>query len=585
MEFDKKTIFAFILIGVILIFIQTDFYQKHFIPTRESKSTEPSEKPSRSEPVELLESPIFEQSNMPNPGTGQYRQLQGEGESVMVETNLYRSEVSTQGASLRSWVFKQYFLADKITPIELVGEQGYGNLALLVPTEGDTLDTSPLVFSVNKERIIVDEKHPADSLEFVLGLSNGVDVKKTFVFYHNRYDIKLRVQFSNLDKVIDGYSYFVSWRSGLQGTEPDFDQDMSKAHAYAYQGDVENYDAGSKFEPKDWDHQTDWVAIRTKYFTVSVIPRDTKAQAVRFSAETKNIGQKVPWKKYQFDLQMPYEGAPIAVNDFTVYLGPLDYDLLKSYEANLEDMMDLGGSIFRPFGKLILWCFEGLHKIIPNYGFVIVIFSFVIKIVLYPLTKKSLQSMKEMQTVQPLMQEINEKYKNDPQKKQQEIMNLYKEHGINPLGGCLPMILQLPLLYALFQVFQSTIQLRQAEFIWWIKDLSRPDTVALLPFTIPLYGNTLNILPIFMGITMFIQQKMSMKDPKQKALVYIMPIFFTLLFNSFPSGLNLYYALFNVLSIAQEKLIPYHPKTPGELKEKKTQKRRIKHDYRGRYYK
>lgn len=585
MEFDKKTIFAFILIGLILIFIQTDFYQKHFVPAPQKKNIEPPEKSLTSEPATISEEQGPKQSITPNDTSNPYKTLKGKGETVVIENNLYRAEFSTQGTSLRSWVLKKYFLTDKLTPIELVGDQDQGNLSLLIPTKNDTLDTSPLVFSVNKKQIQLNLQHPIDSLVFVLNLDDMREIRKTYVFYHNCYDIKLKVEFKNFDTVIDGYSYFVTWRTGLRWTEPDLDQDMSKAYAYAYQGDVEKYDAGSKFDPKDWDHPTDWVAIRTKYFTISVIPRDAKAQAVKFFSEKKNLGEKILWKKYKFDFQMPYESRASAINEFTVYMGPLDYDLLKSYNANLEDMMDWGWRIFRPFGKFILWCFIGLHNLVPNYGFVIIIFSILIKIVLYPLTKKSYQSMKEMQALQPSMQEINEKYKNDPQKKQQEIMSLYKEHGINPLGGCMPMLLQMPLLIALFQVFQSTIQLRQAEFIWWINDLSRPDTIATLPLTLPLYGNTLNILPIFMGVTMFIQQKMSMKDPKQKALVYIMPIFFTLLFNSFPSGLNLYYALFNVLSIAQEKLIPYRPKTPAELKEKKTQKRRIKYDYRGRYYK
>jgi len=483
-------------------------------------------------------------------------------------------------------MLKEYFLVDG-RQVELVGEPGLGNFAALIPTHDDTLDTGPLVFNASRKRISLNEKHPVDSVEFVLVLDGARELRKTYTFFHDRYDIRLLLELRNLDNLLEGYSYALGWRSGLRATEPDLDQDMSKAFAYAYQGDVEQYDAGSKFDPKEWDHPTDWVAIRTKYFVLAVLPESAKAQGVKFYSEKKNLGQgnKEPWKKYGFDLQMPLENKPSIGDNFTIYLGPLSYDLLTSYEAKLEDMMDLGGSIFRPFGKFILWCFVGLRKFIPNYGFVIVVFSILIKIVLYPLTKKSYQSMKEMQTLQPLMQEINEKHKNDPQKKQQEIMSLYKEHGINPLGGCLPMLLQLPLLYALFQVFQSTIQLRQAEFIWWIKDLSRPDTVAHLPFSIPLYGDTLNILPLFMGVTMFIQQKMSIKDPKQKAMVYIMPVFFTLLFNSFPSGLNLYYALFNVFSIAQEKLIPYHPKKPEELKQSKVQKKRIKHDYRGRYYK
>ena len=164
--------------------------------------------------------------------------------------------------------------------------------------------------------------------------------------------------------------------------------------------------------------------------------------------------------------------------------------------------------------------------------------------------------MQRMQTLQPRMTELKEKYGKDPQRMNKETMKLYKESGVNPLSGCLPTLLQMPLLWAIFIVFRNTIELRDAAFIWWIKDLSAPDTIFQLPFTIPFYGDLVNILPIFMGVTMFIQQKMTMKDPKQKAMVYFMPIFLTLIFNSFPSGLNLYYALFNLFSIIQQKWTP-----------------------------
>ncbi|RMF65180.1 MAG: membrane protein insertase YidC [Calditrichaeota bacterium] len=401
----------------------------------------------------------------------------------------------------------------------------------------------------------------------------------------------MRLELENLDRMVRGYAYFLSWRTGLRGTEPDFTDDMRNAKAYAYQGDAESFDAGKKFNPGEWDNPTKWVAIRTKYFAVAVIPKDKEGQAVRFRGEEVDIGEKAAWKKYGFDLEMPFEANRERVEDnFTIYFGPLDYDIVKAYGVGLENMMSFGWAIFRPFGKMILWSFNALYKIIPNYGWVIVIFSILIKLLLFPLTRKSYQSMKEMQRLQPLMQEINEKYKDDPQKKQQEIMNLYRAHGVNPLGGCIPMLLQWPLLIALFNVFRTTIQLRGAPFILWIHDLSRPDTIAHLPFSLPLYGDTVNVLPLFMGVTMFVQQKMTMKDPKQKAMVYFMPLFFTLLFNRFPSGLNLYYALFNLFSIIQEKVVPYHPPTEEELKERakkatKAKPRRLKHDYRGRYYK
>jgi YidC/Oxa1 family membrane protein insertase len=164
--------------------------------------------------------------------------------------------------------------------------------------------------------------------------------------------------------------------------------------------------------------------------------------------------------------------------------------------------------------------------------------------------------MKEMSKIQPLILELKEKYKGDPQRLNKATMELYKEHGVNPLGGCIPLLLQLPLLAALFIVFRSTIQLRGASFIpGWIDDLSRPDTLFTLPFSLPLYGNQFNLLPILMTVATIIQSKMTMQDPKQKSMIYIMPIVMLFFFNTFPSGLNLYYTLFNVWTILQQIFI------------------------------
>jgi len=600
MEFDKKTIVAFLIIGLILIVLQTDFYQERFLPQSKSLPTEeqpagtnmPTESPSRTQEKSsaVISSQIRETTpEVPESKYGALLARSATSEEITVETSLYTAVFSTRGASIKSFLLKKYLLEDG-SYVELIGGDGQGNLGVLLPTEEDTLDTSSFLFSANKKKVTLSERKQSDVLEFVLNLDDYRQIKKTFTFYQDRYDISMKIDLRNVGDLIDGSYYYLTWRSGVESTEPDLKADMQNAKAYALQGDnKEDFNVDERFEQKQLgSYPTDWVAIKTKYFTVAVIPQGVKGQGVRFIGEqVEKPNEEEPWKKYGFDLKMPFNERQSKTDNYTLYMGPLDYDIIKSYGFELEQIIDLGPSIFRPFGKFILWSFRWLHSFIPNYGWVIVIFSILIKLMLFPLTKKSYKSMKEMQALQPIMQELNEKYKDNAQKKQQEVMKLYKEYGVNPLGGCIPMVLQMPLLIALFNVFRSTIELRGASFIWWITDLARPDTVAILPFTIPLYGNTLNILPLFMGVTMFIQQKISMKDPKQKAMVYFMPLFLTLLFNSFPSGLNLYYALFNILSIMQEKLIPYKIRTPEEMKahkaaQKKTKKKRRKYDYRGR---
>jgi YidC/Oxa1 family membrane protein insertase len=213
--------------------------------------------------------------------------------------------------------------------------------------------------------------------------------------------------------------------------------------------------------------------------------------------------------------------------------------------------------VVRPIAEyLLLPLFKFLHLFIPNYGFVIIVFSLIIKIVLYPLTRKSFQSMKKMQLLQPKITELKEKLKDDPQKMNKETMKLYQTYGVNPAGGCLPILLQMPIFIALWGLFQAAIDLRQQPFIFWINDLSAPDLIYDLGFKLPLAGiQEISGLAILMGVTTFFQQKMSIKDPKQQALVYMMPIMLTILFMTFPSGLNLYYFMFNVFSIAQQYYI------------------------------
>ncbi|MBD3290139.1 membrane protein insertase YidC, partial [candidate division KSB1 bacterium] len=299
----------------------------------------------------------------------------------------------------------------------------------------------------------------------------------------------------------------------------------------------------------------DWVAIRTKYFASIIFPDTEDDISARLSGATESFGDEKVDKTFKafLEMRMPYSSRDSEIRNFQVYLGPLDYYLVKQYDDGFDEIMGYGPAIIRPFAKLTIRVFRFLHGFIPNYGVVLIVFSILVKIVVYPLTRKSYVAMREMQKLQPLMTEMREKYKNDPQRLNKEMMALYKEHGVNPLSGCLPTLLQMPLLWAIFLVFRNTIQLRQAEFIWWINDLSSPDTI-LLPFSMPLIGNELHIIPLLMGATMFIQQRMTMKDPKQKAMVYFMPIFLTFIFYNFPSGLNLYYTLFNLFSMLQQKL-------------------------------
>ena len=209
--------------------------------------------------------------------------------------------------------------------VQLVGADGRGNLSIELPTREDTLDTSPFIFAVSKSSIKLTDRKPTDYLEFTLELGNGQQIRKRFTFYQDRYDLTMDVQLRGLQNEVEGFSYFVGWKTGLESTEPDLADDMTYAQAYAFQGGLESFDVNDDFDQNAWDNPTDWAAVRTKYFSVATIPKDSRADAIIFRGEEINVGEKAKWKRFEFDLQMPFRSDMAETKHaFTVYLGPLE---------------------------------------------------------------------------------------------------------------------------------------------------------------------------------------------------------------------------------------------------------------------
>jgi YidC/Oxa1 family membrane protein insertase len=236
-----------------------------------------------------------------------------------------------------------------------------------------------------------------------------------------------------------------------------------------------------------------------------------------------------------------------------LFFGPKQSDVLKSLGVNADQVIDFGW--FHWIAVPLIWALNMMNKVTHNYGIDIIILTIIIKIIFYPLTVKSSTSMKKMQKLQPKIMKLKEKYANDKTKLNQEMMGLYKTEGVNPMGGCLPMVIQIPVFFALYQALSGAIELRHAHFLWWINDLSAPED--LFTFTVAGYALPIRILPLIMGITQVIQQKMTptTADPMQEKIMLLMPIVFTVMFWGFSSGLVLYWLVNNVISIAQQYYI------------------------------
>ncbi len=560
MNLDKKTIIAFLLIGLVFLFVQSPVYQKLFFPESYKKQIEArqirgvtpdslDERPSQSPPLQ--------EEIAAAPADSLQVKERAEAEIperfITVDSDLYTARFSTRGGTLVSWTLKQYKKSgDEL--VSMLPAQSAGSLGLEFYTrDEDTLNTAGYAFS-SEAGDTISLAEGDGTLRFTRQFDGERRISKIFTFKNGRYDFNLEVALENMGSLVADKSYQIALPNGLESTEERLGEDMYYAKAAIAAAGRVNKIGKTKGVLEKESGSIDWVAVRTKYFTYAVMPQTAKAEyATILGKEFARSGYaKEKWKKFAVTLGMPLTRENHR-DRFTIFIGPMKDELLKSYDVGLEKLMDLGAKIIQPFSVAILWTFKKLHTLIPNYGIVLIIFALLIKIITAPLTQKSTKSMKKMQAMAPRMNELKEKYAKDPQKLNEETMKIYKEEGINPMGGCLPILVQMPLLWALYIVFRSTISLRQEGFFWWIKDLSGPDTIFTLPFSLPMYGNSVNVLPILMGLTMILQQKMSITDPKQKAMVYIMPIFMTLLFNSFPSGLNLYYTLFNIISIVHQK--------------------------------
>ena len=486
-----------------------------------------------------------------------------EQKNIYIETPSYTATFSSRGGSIVSWILKGYKTWNQY-PVDLIGEGSRGDFNMMFLTaDGKLINTKQLSFETDQAGGTRLTLKPQDSLtiKFTLNISGKSRLVKILTFYGDRYSFDASYEFVGMDQVISNYEYQITWENGLRYQELNTINESNFAKASALAGgeltEIDATNFGENYK-QSISGRVSWIATRNKYFAVAIMPREKESQGALLEGSRIHLPDNGAQENYSIAMKMPFIGRSYETDRFTVFLGPLDFDLVKEYNVELDRIMSLGAAwIIRPISEyVIIPVFKFLRLFISNYGIILIIFAILVKIVLYPLTKSSMTSMRKMQKLQPMMDEIRTKYKDDPQKMNQQVMRLYKEYGVNPAGGCLPMLLQLPILYALWAVFSATIELRQASFIWWMKDLSSPDVITTLPFKLPLFGiDQISGLALLMGVTMFVQQKMSVKDPRQKMMVWLMPVMLTLLFNSFPSGLNLYYFMFNLLSIGQQAWI------------------------------
>lgn len=556
---NRQPLIGFILIGVIITAWM--FWQSMNAPP-----PKPQPKPEQVQQQQKKPLPATQTAPVPNQqqALGVLAQLQrGEEEFVTVETDHTTIQLTSKGASFHRWYLKQFkswFGGEtQLIPYNPPNGQTLGEFGVVfTSTESKQVDTRLLNyrFDPTTPRTIKLTGTETATVIARLTLPQGGSIVRTYTFHGNTYSVDAKIQLNQMSDVIANRKYEIVWSNGLQYQEANSQDESNSSKAMmSLGGSIEEIDA-AKFDEQPKTNMTgalDYMAIKTKYFVASIIPKVKNNESQVF-LEGQRIGapQDGAYETYSMALRLPYRGQSQEDN-FTVYVGPIDYNILKQYE--MQAVVDFGWKwIIRPIGEwFMLPVFQATYKVIPNYGLAILIFTILMKILLHPLSIGQLQSSMKMQLLAPEIEKIRKRHPDDMQTQQQETMKLYGEYGINPAGGCLPLLLQMPILYALWAVLSSAIQLRQMPFFGWITDLATPDVLYRLPAKIPLFNvDIISGLAIAMGLTMFVQQKLTITDPRQKAMVYMVPVMMTLSFSTFPAGLNLYYFMFNLLGIAQQ---------------------------------
>ncbi len=496
---------------------------------------------------------------------------------VTVRTDRYEATFSTRGGTLVRFRLLGFNHATTSEPVELVSARDGAVGVGFVPPQGAYLDTRSLAFAPSVGApgtgaapfagdTLRASAGPAElRFETRMPGENGRPGALRFVysFAPDSYDVGMRVEAVGTDVLARG-SYDLSWNGALPLAEENPKGETMQAGAYLRSGgETESIHLTKPIEaePIERTGQVDWVAVKTKFFIAAVIPTaPTAAAGARLTGQqVGTAGASGFSQDFSATLEMPALAAGQS-QALTLYLGPLELRRLATY--GLYDTVDFGfgGFITRPIARYVIApLFAFLSTFIASYGLVIILFALIVKLVLWPLTSASYRSAAKMRELQPELAALKEQHPDDPQKQQEGMMRLYKERGVNPLGGCLPMLLQYPILIALWRFFQSTLVLRGEGFLW-AKDLSAPDVILHLPFTVPAYGNYVSGFTLLMAGSMLASMKLSQPSGnavtgQQKALLYMMPLIFLLFFNGFPAGLSLYYLAFNIFSVVQQRMV------------------------------
>jgi YidC/Oxa1 family membrane protein insertase len=505
------TVIGFALVAAILILSQIFLRPKQAPPKQTQGPTEQAESAPAVQPAPQEIEPVQTQSLVPLP-------VAPVPESVVtLENDLVRVEFTNLGGSIRSAWMKKY--KAEVVP---QGENLLGT-AIELPQGWVSTDATPM--QVTRTDSSVTFTASAESLTLTKTYTLGKD-----------YTLDNRISLSGAAR-----GFALDGMAGLAMTEQNVKAGLAHFHFYSRVGKKLNQIPAAKLKsPKGTCEAAEWIGVKSKYFLLAVIACGRTFDSTHaVTLEDGRVGFNAVVKN------------PAPETQFSVYLGPLEYARLRAFGLGLDNVIGLGWT--RPIALAMLWFLRLLHSVVRNWGLAIIVFAILMKAVFYPLSRTQTKQMRQMQLLQPKLNELKVKYKNDAQKLNSETMQLYRLYKINPASGCLPLLIQMPVFWALYAVLNNAIEMRGAPLGLWLNDLSQPDALfGHLPQGLPMIGGAaIGLVPLLMGASSIGQTLLTSTDKKNLALTIIMPVFITLIFLNMPSGLQLYWFLYNVLSIGE----------------------------------
>jgi YidC/Oxa1 family membrane protein insertase len=488
----------------------------------------------------------------------------GQSEIITLENKHMIAKFNTKGGKIHSVELKNYKTHDGNPLILFEGDTAV-QFGYEMMVDNRPINTNDMYFKyMGEESELIVPENDSTEITFRLYAGDNSYIENVYRLSSNDWMMNFSTRLVNMNEILARNINYIQlhWNAKLPQLEKGrkWETQNTTIHYRFSDGSIEKLNERKDEDKASSAGNVNWVAYKQQFFSSILVCDETFEEPV-FTSKTFETGDFI--QEFNSSLTLPYLHEAERNYDMQFYFGPNKYSILKSYDQDMESLIPLGRSVFRWVNKfMIIPMFNWLGNWIGNYGIIILIMTILIKLVLFPLTYKSYMSMAKMRVLKPQIDELSKKYpKGKEAEKQQATMALYRRAGVNPMGGCLPMLLQMPILIALFRFFPASIELRQQSFLW-ADDLSSYDSILNLPFEIPMYGDHVSLFTLLMAISMIISTKLNNANqasgPNQatmKMMVWFMPIMLLVIFNSYSSGLSYYYFLANLITIAQTWII------------------------------